>query len=381
MKPVTKTILIAVVIIFALSATAFFIFSTNPEEFNQVPIVKNFLQQRVDAAFKDVDCPIQRRTFPPGAYTGPLIDTHIHIADIPDGPVGDTPDPGERLLLGVNTSIEDYICMLDVEGTAKALAFFPVWDPVRQSMLDVAKQTMEKYPDRFIPFIMPPDDDGSPTGFPTVDAKTLQEMLSVYPGLFRGYGEIGLYARDGGSPELKPDAPRLLDIYPVARQHKLLVYFHLGQGQKDEYERILEQNPDIGFIFHGDQLIEDAGGGDNLQLIDEILTKHKNVYYGIDELYGDVFLMREGVSKEQFLAHFKNPEPLLQQDLRSWQWFIEKHPDQVIWDTDRGGSVRWALDPDLALVLNDYSRMFIGKLSPAVQERFAYQNAEALVAD
>lgn len=378
MKLTTKALLVIVAILLALSATVLFVVTASPEKLGNVPVINNYLQQRVDDAFKPVNCPNAPRTFPAGAYTGPLYDMHVHIAAIPDGPLGDASDPGEGLALGVNTSIEDYICMMDVEGTAKALAFFPVWDPVRQEMLEVAKRTMEKYADRFTPFIMPPDDDGSPTGFPTVDAKTLSEMLEVYPGLFRGYGEIGLYARDGGAPELKPDSQRLLDIYPVIRQHKLLVYFHLGQGQKDEYEKILEQNPDIAFIFHGDQLIEDAGGGDNLQLIDEILTKHKNVYYGIDELYGDVFLMREGVSKEQFLAHFQNPEPLLGKDLKSWQWFIEKHPDQVIWDTDRGGSVRWALDPDLAIVLNNYSRMFIGRLDPTVQEKFAYKNAEAL---
>jgi hypothetical protein len=30
------------------------------------------------------------------------------------------------------------------------------------------------------------------------------------------------------------------------------------------------------------------------------------------------------------------------------------------------------------LVLNDYSRMFIGRLDPSVQEKFAYKNAEKL---
>ncbi len=338
-------------------------------------------QQRVDVAFKQVTCPKRPRTFPVGAYTGPLYDMHVHMASIPGGPPDSPVEPGEGLALGVNTMVEDYLCMMDTEGTEKALVFFPVWEPGTKPMLNVVKRAMETYPDRFIPFIMPPADDGSPDGFPTVAAQELSEMLSVFPGLFRGYGEIGLYARDGGAPELKPDSQRLLDIYPIIRQHKLLVYFHLGRGQKDEFERVLEQNRDITFIFHGDQLIEDAGGGDNLQLIDEILTEHPNVYYGIDELYGDVYLMREGVSKGQFIAHFENPEPLLEKDLKSWEWFINKHPDQVIWDTDRGGSVRWALDPDLAVVLNDYSRAFIGRLDLSGQEKFAYKNAKRMVGE
>lgn len=372
-------IIISIVLVVALGSSTLWFFLSQNELATKIPVVDSFLQQRVNAAFKPVNCPIEPRTFPPGAYTGPLMDMHVHIGAIPDGPLGDTPDPGERILLSVNASIEDYICMMDVEGTKAALAFFPVWEPTKP-MLDVVKRTMETYPDRFIPFIMPPANDDSPDGFPTVTADELQAMLSVYPGLFKGYGEIGLYARDGGAPELPPDSQRLQAIYPVLRERNLLVYFHLGQGQKAAFEGVLEQNPDITFIFHGDQLIEDAGGGDNLELIDEILSDHPNVYYGIDELYGDVYLMREGVTKEQFLAHFENPEPLLEKDVKSWSRFIEKHPDRVIWDTDRGGSVRWALDPDIAIVLNDYSRLFIGRLDPSVQEKFAYKNAEALVA-
>ncbi|MBI4092671.1 MAG: amidohydrolase family protein [Candidatus Kerfeldbacteria bacterium] len=369
------TSIISIVILVLAGIAAWWLFA----EPGANSIIQPLSERRVEAAFKAVDCDVKPRVFPAGAYTGPLYDMHVHIASIPDGPPGDNVEPGEGLALGVNTSIEDYLCMLNVEGTAKALAFFPVWEPVKP-MLEVVKRTMDKYADRFIPFIMPPANDGSPTGFPTVTAAELTEMLKVHPALFQGYGEIGLYARDDGAPELPPDSERLMQIYPVVREYNLLVYFHLGQGQKEAYERVLEQNPDIAFIFHGDQLVEDAGGGDNLQLIDEILTKYSNVYYGIDELYGDVFLMREGVSKETFLAHFKNPEPLLEKDLKTWKWFIEKHPDRVLWDTDRGGSVRWALDPDLAIVLNDYSRMFIGRLDPAVQEKFVYQNAERLVA-
>ncbi len=372
-----------VAVILAAGVAALFIYAAQnggPAELSNLPVVNSFWQKRVAAAFEPVDCPKPTRAFPDGAYTGPLYDMHVHIAPIPDGPP-DAPvdDPGEGLALGVNTLIKDYVCMMDVEGTAKALAFFPVWEPINP-MLDVVKRTMEKYPDRFIPFIMPPADDGSPTGFPTVDANELKKMLVVYPGLFKGYGEIGLYARDGGAPELKPDSPRLTEIYPVVRNNKLLVYFHLGQGQKDEFEKVLAVNPDITFIFHGDQLIEDAGGGDNLQLVDEILTKHKNVYYGVDELYGDVWLLRRGVSKETFIAHLANPELLLAKDLRTWEWFINKHPDQVLWDTDRGGDARWSLDTDVAIALNDYSRLFIGLLDPDMQEKFAYKNAERLVA-
>jgi len=359
-------IIIVVSIVVALGGAGFFLLSRQSQE------------ERVVAAFSPIDCPVSPRTFEPGSYAGPMIDAHIHIAPIPDGPPGLPSEMSERPALGVNVSIDDYVCMMNVEGTRKALVFFPVWDPVRQEMLEVAQRTMAKYPDRFIPFIMPPNRDDSPTGFPTVDAATLTDMLAVYPGLFKGYGEIGLYARDGGAPELPPNAPRLMDIYPVVRQNNLLVYFHLGQGHKDSYERVLRDNPDMTFIFHGDQLIEDAGGGDHLELIDEILTNHPNVRYGVDELYGDVFLLRPGVSKEAFISHLQNRD-LIEQDVATWKAFIEQHPDQVMWDTDRGWSAPWSLDPEVAIALNDYSRAFIGRLDPAVQEKYAYKNAEMLL--
>ena len=271
-------------------------------------------------------------------------------------------------------------CMMDSEGTYRALAFFPVWEPIISQQLEVVNRTLEKYPDRFIPFIMPPADDNDPEGYPTVDAAELEEMLNAYPGMFTGYGEIGLYARNGGSPELRPDSQRLTEIYPVVREHGLAVYFHLGEGHQEAYERVLSANPDITFIFHGDQLIPYEGGVQNLEHIEEILSNHPNVYYGVDELYGNVFLMRPEVTKEEFIAHFADYEPLLETDLANWKAFIEAHPDQVLWDTDRGWSSPWSLDPEVALTLNNYTRAFIGRLDPDVQEKYAYKNARRIFA-
>ena len=358
--------------------------STNKDSLtdNEGPSVAEQHWKRVfEKAFADVGCPKPPpRDFPDSSYKGPMIDAHIHIQSLPDGEPG-FPDEyytGENL--SIKRSIAEWVCMMDYEGTSKAVAFFAVWNPITKESLDLVKLTMEKYPGRFIPFIMPPDDDGSPEGSPTVDAKTLQEMVEIYPGLFQGYGEIGLYSRPGGAPPLPPDSKRLTEIYPVIRKHNLVVYFHLGEGQKESFEKVLDENPDITFIFHGDQLIQCEACDGTLDDVAEILEDHPNVYYGVDELYGDVFLLREEVSKEQFIAHFREYSPLLEKDLKTWKDFIEKHPDQVLWDTDRGVGSAWSLDPEVAVTLNDYSRAFIGRLDPGVQERFAYKNAERLFA-
>ena len=338
---------------------------------------------RVSAAMKEETCPPAPERHPyGGSYAGPMIDTHVHIAPIPDGPVS----PDElRPTMGVNLTMADYVCMMDYEGTDRAFAFFPVWEPIIPESIEVVRQTMERYPDRFVTFLMPPDRDDRPDGFPTVTANILSEMLGVSPGLFEGYGEIGLYERGDhggpkGAPELPPDSSRLVAIYPIIRTEKVPIYFHLGRGQQESFENVLSANPDINFIWHGDQLIPyGEGGRQNLTHIAEILERHPNVFYGVDELYGDVWLLRHDVTKEKFFAHFKDYKSLLEKDLATWKGFIEAHPDQVIWGTDRGGDALWALDLDVAIVLNDYARAFIGRLDPAVQEKYAHKNAEHLM--
>ena len=332
-------------------------------------------------SFSDEPCVFNKeRDLYPKSYTGPLIDTHIHIASIPDDPSGGFDRNTEHPTMGVNITIDDLVCMMDTEGTKSVFAFFPVWDPITEPSIQIVKKADEKYPGRFAAFIMPPDHDNDPGGFPTVKNADLEKMLAIDPGVFEGYGEIGLYKRKGGAAALPPDSLRLQDIYPTIRENKLLVYFHLGEGQKENFERVLDANPDINFIWHGDQLVKyERNGRQNLSAIDDILSRHPNVYYGVDELYGDIFLLRPEVSKEEFLAHFKNYEPLLKKDLATWKKFIEKHPNRVLWGTDRGWSSSWSVDQDVALVLNRYSRAFIGRLDPKVQENFAYKNAEHLL--
>ncbi len=344
-------------------------------------------KQRIDNALAETDCDaVSPRAFDDRPYTGPLIDTHWHIANIPDS----TPREGmteetqeydeENPLLGVNTKITDMVCTLQEEGTQKVFAFFPVYEEIPTPMVELVRRTMESYPDTFVPFLMPPSHDDSPGGFPTVDAETLQNMLNIEPGLFKGYGEIGLYAREGGSRELPPDSKRLMDIYPIVREHGLIVYVHLGEGHKDNFERALEQNPDISFIWHGDQLIPyRSDGTQDLSEVEDILSNHPNAYYGVDELYGDEWMLRPEVSREEFLHHFDEYEELLKEDVATWKGFIERHPDQVLWGTDRGWSSNWSVDEDVGVTLSGYARAFIARLDPAVQEKFAYKNAERLI--
>jgi hypothetical protein len=342
---------------------------------------EEYWQQRMDAAFEKKPCPIPiAPQYPSTSYQGRLVDAHIHFTSIPDaGPGAPLPTKNDSPSLGANITIPEYVCTFQQDGTPWVLSFFPVWKPIEEYHLAIAERTIQEYPGIFVPFIMTPDNDGSPTGYPTVDAATLEEFLSTKPGLFKGYGEIGLYARTGGAPALSPNSSRLKEIYPVIRKHNLVVYFHVGENMEDAFAEVLSENPDITFIFHGDQLItQKDDGSQDLSKIDTLLSDHPNLYYEIDELWGDVWLLKPGEPKEKFLDHFEDYEPLLEYDVKTWGWFIEKHQDQVVWGTDRGPHNTWDFDHEVAFQLQDYVRAFIGRLPVDVQEKYAYKNAEKI---
>lgn len=304
---------------------------------------------------------IERNMGPGPFYAGPLVDTHFHMPPPVDG--------GPNPQLDRDVTLAEIVCTFRAEGTSKAFAFFPVYEsfPSRVFVRSAAK-AKKRYPKRFVPFVMPPSSDDNP---PSVDAKRLKRILRGQRGLFDGYGEIGLYQIEGRSAdEYPPDAAFFQRIYPVVRRHDLVVYFHPGEGHEDNLERALQQNPAITFIVHGDEIQEAMPG---------ILSRHPNVYYTIDALYGDQWLMRPDLSKQNFMNAFKDFAPLLDVDLATWKTLIETYPDRFMWGTDRGDAT-WTFDRDVGQTLADYGRAFIGRLDPSVQERFAYQNAERLLA-
>ena len=325
-------------------------------------------EQRIEAAFASSPCPPVRETKSDDRYySGPLIDTHFHIPHIPDSPARpqDSLDNSQPLL-GRNILVGDIVCTLEHEGTAKVFAFFPVWPEIDSKFpLEVASRTMQQYPNLFVPFIMPPGPDDVP---PTADADTLGQMLNDTPGLFRGYGEIGLYKLGGRrkASDYPPDDPIFLEIYPVVREHNVIVYLHPGLAHEDSLERVLATNPEISFIVHGEQIESRIG---------DLMEKYANVYFTVNDLYGDQYLLHPGESKDSFLAALEDYESLLERDLVSWKKLIEEHPDRFMWGTDRGDAV-WTFDREVGRKLVDYGRAFIGRLDPSVQEKFAYRNAE-----
>ena len=129
-------------------------------------------------------------------------------------------------------------------------------------------------------------------------------MLDDRPGLFQGYGEIGLYelGTRRKASDYPPDAPIFLEIYPVAREHNLMVYLHPGSGHEDSLERVLAAHPEINLIVHGEQIEP---------VIGSLMDKYPNVYFTVNDLYGDQYLLNTRETKQSFLAALTDFEPCL----------------------------------------------------------------------
>ncbi len=328
-------------------------------------------EQRVEDAFAASSCPARLETkIDDSHYSGPLIDTNFHVPHIPDSPARPLDSlENAKPLLGRNVYLSDLVCTLEHEGTEKVFAFFPVWPEIDHSFpLEVASRTMHQYPELFVPFVMPPGPDDVP---PTADAATLKQMLNDAPDLFQGYGEIGLYelGKRRKATDYPPDAQIFLEIYPVVSEHNMVVYLHPGWGHEESLARVLASFPETDFIVHGEQIESEIGS---------LMGKYPNLYFTVNDLYGDQYLLNSRETKGSFLAALAEFEPLLEKDLANWKKLIEEHPDQFMWGTDRGDAL-WTFDREVGRTLADYGRAFIGRLAPAVQEKFAYRNAQSIL--
>ena len=139
----------------------------------------------------------------------------------------DEPDDGSFPFLdqlpiaGKNITLDAIACALRSEGTERAFSYVSVFSSQPDSVLDIARLASERYSGLLVPFVNPP---GEIDGVTTVGGTRLREMLSAYPNVFNGYGEVRLTTSD---------AELLMTGYPVAEEHGLMVYMHPEGGQPD----------------------------------------------------------------------------------------------------------------------------------------------------
>src|SRR3989338_7958987 len=283
-------------------------------------------------------------------YTGPLFDAHFHVPDLSE------------------VSINKLLCISDKEKVKGTILFYWNGQLSLEKRLAEAESIKNDSSGKIRVFLAPVQ----------YNLKTLEDIEVSHKGLFTGYGEMAFYNRGDPSQSYypkRPDAQEFLDIYALAEKNNFVVMIHPDKGQEQAIENVLQKYPHVKFYFHGDE-IESAIIG--------LMDRYPNVYYSIDAVlsripssYGDALHM--SMTEEAYVSTVsQNFDAMLQADVSAWKTKIEKHPDRFTWGTDRGGFT-WHYGEEVSRLFEELSRAFIGQLDPAVQERFAYKNAESLL--
>ncbi len=297
---------------------------------------------------------------------GDLFDAHFHIPH----------SPGMRHIgfktpvLGEDVTIEEILCTFQKEKVIGSIAFY-VPQKTNTLKLPDAPEIKRAAQDRITLFITPAN----------LSAEELDKVFEDNGGLFSGIGEVTFYdleQRSGRKLDQNDlvnihetvDSQWAAKIYQLAAKRDIPVMFHPGQNQSEKIEKVLTENPKTKFYLHGFEVERD---------IDRLMAKYPNVYYSVDSAV--LYAMRGKFAlgpEDQFLSTFKKDFNLiLDEGIKSWKDRIERYPDRFTWGTDRFAT--WHYEDELSSLMEEFARAFIGRLDPAVQERYAYKNAESLL--
>ncbi len=302
-------------------------------------------------------------------YTGSLLDAHLHMPftfDAPEAMYAQADYKGATLEKDVTTA--SIMCLFDKTKVKSAYGFYVIPNLLKGWAINGITGVDAQFPGRITSFIMP-------VHVTSLDLQPseVESVLNANPGLFHGYGEIGLYK--DAYRGIKPDDASLRPFYDIAAKYGLIVMMHPDEGQREGVEAILRDYPTVKFLFHGPE----AG-----IYATEIVAAYPHAYYTIDTQLSDIPGDTNSVSlysdetTETFVRNFKRDhDRVLTSAIKAWKNAIEKNPDKYLWGTDR--SAVWHFDPEVGALLDEIGREFIGQLDPAVQEKFAWKNAERLM--
>ena len=323
-------------------------------------------------ALKDIPCDkiTSPRQFSSSAYySGPLIDSHLHMPftfDVPKAMYAQADYDGA--VLEKEVAAGSIFCMFDNTGVTSAYGFYVSPNLLKVQAVNAITEVDAQFTGRITPFIM-----SAHVTTLNLQPSDVESVLNANPGLFKGYGELGLYK--DAYLGTKPDDESLRPFYDIAAKHNLIVMMHPDDGQREAVETILKDYPMVQFLFHGPEVGTYAA---------EIVATYPNAFYTTDTQLSDIPEEHESVNlfgdktKETFVANFKRDhDRVLAGAINAWKNEIKKNPDKFLWGTDRASV--WHFDPEVGALLDEIGREFIGQLDPAVQEKFAYKNAERLL--
>ncbi|MCP6719828.1 MAG: amidohydrolase [Patescibacteria group bacterium] len=315
-------------------------------------------------------------SFPEEKYDGPLFDAHLHLTGQDSQ---DSPEGIEYTKLLINSDNADEIfTMFDTLGVTGLIGFLPLnhdFFVIREKKWTnpFLKQAMEignRYCGRIHPFLFPDSLSGikSRKYFTT---KLIDDYVKKYP--IKGIGEIHVDSENPLYKDIRLNDDEMYELYDYAALNNLVVMIHPRESDLDDLHDALRDNPKTKVLLHSDEGVE--------KIIPLLIREHDNIYYSIDAgLMYPYSLPIDGMTKEEFLNNLHSDEMyhrILASALRYWKPLIEAHPDRIMWGTDALYS--WHFDDDVYGEVTWFARDFIGGLSPEIQEKFAYKNADRLM--
>ncbi|MBI2047765.1 MAG: amidohydrolase family protein [Parcubacteria group bacterium] len=308
-------------------------------------------------------------------YTGPLIDSHVHMP-VSSGIVssvaeklgfksplfgGFTFGSGEKLTL-------DYTaCLFKREGTKGVFGFFLATKFSSGAEIKTMKKAASAYKDLFVPFWMP-----APYPYLRANTTILKDMVEKNKNLIKGIGELKIF--DGS----KFDNSHFTELFAIAEEYNLIVMSHPDETDVATVEKIIKDHPKISFLIHGHESADVI----MVNWVMEMMRKYNNVYYTMDTIQKIFGWKKEHQfappNRDEYLLHLRGEfDALLTEGVSGWKHAIETYPDRFLWGTDRWNG--WMFDREVGGLTVELYRAFIGKLAPGVQEKYAYKNAERLL--
>lgn len=303
-------------------------------------------------------------------YTGPLIDTHVHMP-VASKIISDTAIQAgfEDMPYSGDIATDYIICLFDSEGITKTFGFFIMPNRVLDSSVNTLKKDVERHPGKIVAFFMPP----LPLQSLMPEPSEVESVFKNNPGLFQGYGEVRFDFNLGANAH--PEDEYFLEMYSLADENNLIVQIHPDKGQVDALERLLKKYPNVKFLAHVMPYEKNE--------VDRLMGSYDNLYYSLDAeihyLFGyETIQNNKGPTKKEYLKFIREKfDSLLKEALDNWKPIIEAHPDQFTWGSDRWYT--WHYDSEVSGLVVEFGRTFIGHLKSEVQEKIAYKNAEKLL--
>jgi len=229
-------------------------------------------------------------------------------------------------------SAPDIIAKLDDAGVSRAVISGAPWT--------LARDLHAHAPQRIIPLLGFYDNFADKSRWMHDQDLPAQVALHLTQAPWAGIGELHLFAHDAHSPVFA-------ELVQLAHMHGLMMLIH---GDHEVVSRAFELAPNLRVLWaHLGTVPEPA-------IIERMLTQHAQQALWIDTSVRDDRIAPGGVL------------------LPEWRQLFEAHPHRFVVAIDTFSAHRWGRYTEVA---NDIRR-WVSTLSPALQERLLWRNAQDL---